>query len=252
MIGRYHTMTVSVDSFAFLRWWVVDRLCTFSCEMVFGPLRGGPFYYFYLKLLGLRAEAYTRIDTRFISEFDLIELGKDCVIAEGAKLRPAVIEAGFLHLRPMVFGERCSIGENAVCTSGCAAGNDVTLQPLSLLSGRTRRTLPDKSVWKGAPLVQSRQQPSRLPAGHLAQDFAADLAAVWLSLTIIIVCSAVAYACFGSILQAQGLAWDWKSTSNGWLFSAVWLLFGPPVMASADVLLGYDFQALADAATKEL
>ena len=36
-----------------------------------------------------------------------------------------------------------------------------------MLSGRTGRTLPDGSVWKGALLVQSRQQPIRVPAGFL-------------------------------------------------------------------------------------
>eukprot|EP00929_Paragymnodinium_shiwhaense_P073433 TRINITY_DN37413_c0_g1_i1.p1 TRINITY_DN37413_c0_g1~~TRINITY_DN37413_c0_g1_i1.p1 ORF type:complete len:2318 (+),score=456.55 TRINITY_DN37413_c0_g1_i1:451-6954(+) len=256
LIGRYKPMSVSVDSWMFFRWWVVDRLHAFTNELVIAPIRGGPLYYAYLVCLGLRSQGYSRLDTKFISEFDLVTLGRQCVIAEGAKVRPAVIEAGMLHLRHITFGDGCVIGVNAVCTAGAVAGNGVTLQPLSMFSGRTGRTLPDGSVWKGAPLVQSRQQPIRPPHGILAVDSLSNTLGMILSLCLIAACSAIGYLAFGGLAYAQGFQykdastncvdWHFTETPEGWLFAAVWLLFGPPVMASADVLLGYDMATYAD------
>eukprot|EP00928_Gymnodinium_smaydae_P035921 TRINITY_DN25197_c0_g1_i1.p1 TRINITY_DN25197_c0_g1~~TRINITY_DN25197_c0_g1_i1.p1 ORF type:complete len:3636 (-),score=588.32 TRINITY_DN25197_c0_g1_i1:193-9861(-) len=258
VIGHYRATSVPTDSFMFFRWWLVDRLFTYTCEVVIGPLRGGVFYYSYLRCLGLRASGYSRIDAKSISEFDLITLGRNCVVAEGAKLRPAVVEAGQLHLRSIVFGDTCAVGENSVCTAGAVAGTGVTLQPLSMFSGRTGRTLPDCSLWKGVPLVQSRQSPVRLPEGIFCKDWICGAIGLFSALAILVLSSFVGYAVFGSLASLQGLAsrdaeghcipWNWRRTPQGWLFSAVWLLYGPPVMASADVLLGYDLTGLADGA----
>lgn len=257
VIGRYRPTTVSIRSAKFFRWWVVDRLHTFTNELVLAPVRGSPLYTFYLICLGLRATGTTRIDTKYLSEFDLVTLGRGCVIAEGAKVRPAVVEAGMLHLRPIVLGDNCAVGENAVCTAGAVAGDGVTLQPLSMFSGRTARTLPDGSVWKGAPLVQSRQQAIRIHLSVRKRDLFLAILAVIISVLMFVTCSAAAYAVFGLLASAQGfayridpkencVAWEWHDMPEGWLFAAVWLLYGPPVMASADVLLGYDMAAYAD------
>ncbi|CAK9091320.1 unnamed protein product [Durusdinium trenchii] len=256
VIGRYTQGSFSVESWAFLRWWLVDRLVVFVNELCFSAFRGGPVFFAYLRALGLRARGYCRIDTRYVSEFDLITLGNCCVVAEGAKLRPAVAEAGTLHLRGLVFGDHCAVGENAVCTAGCVAGDNVTLQPLSLFSGRTGRTLPDGSVWKGAPLVQSRQQPIRVPPGMLGWDLCRETFAFLLALFLQILCSMCAYCAFGWLAEVQGFvqfegegvgtAWKWQEQGEGWLFAATWLLFGPPVMASADVLLGLDLASITD------
>ncbi|CAJ1415261.1 unnamed protein product [Effrenium voratum] len=251
VVGQYRAGVLQNDSWAFFRWWVVDRLVVFANELCFSAFRGGPVWFAYLRALGLRTSGYCRIDTRYISEFDLITLGRCCVIAEGAKMRPAVAEAALLHLRPMAFGNFCAVGENAVCTAGCVAGDNVTLQPLSLFSGRTGRTLPDGSVWKGAPLVQSRQQPIRFPPGMLCRDLFADIVALLLTLSLQTLCSMAAYCVFGLLADAQGFrteagVWQWQSQNEGWLFAATWLLFGPPVMASADVLLNLDLASLAD------
>lgn len=90
VIGRYRMMSVRVDSVMFLRWWAVDRTLTFVNDTCLGFLRGGPLYFWYLRALGLRARGYARIDTRCISEVDLISMGARCVVAEGAKLRPVM------------------------------------------------------------------------------------------------------------------------------------------------------------------
>uniref|UniRef100_A0A7S4SPY5 Thioester reductase (TE) domain-containing protein n=1 Tax=Alexandrium monilatum TaxID=311494 RepID=A0A7S4SPY5_9DINO len=157
-----------------------------------------------------------------------------------------------LHLRPMSFGNYCAVGENAVCSAGCAAGDHVTLQPLSFLSGRMGRTLPDGSVWKGTPLVQSRQEPIRAPFGILWKDLVCDVAALLVSLALVMASAAVAYVVFGALATAQGIHWRWEDQAEGWLFAPAWLLFGPPVMVSADVLLGLDLAAYADLAAQQL
>eukprot|EP00439_Symbiodinium_sp_Y106_P013745 s5334_g1.t5 len=263
LIGRYRAGACPVNSWAFLRWWAVDRLLVFVNELCLGAFRGGPVYFAYLRSLGLQAAGYCRIDTRHVSEslpehamFDLISLGRCCVVAEGAKLRPAAAEAAELQLRPLAFGDYCAVGENAVCTAGCAVGDHVTLQPLSMLSGRTGRTLPDGSVWKGALLVQSRQQPIRVPAGFLCHDLLGDVFALLLTLFLQTGCSLVAYCTFGLLAEAQGFgvgrAWRWQAEPEGYLFAATWLLFGPPVMASADVLLDLDLAGLADQVTASM
>eukprot|EP00930_Biecheleria_cincta_P045093 TRINITY_DN3107_c0_g1_i2.p1 TRINITY_DN3107_c0_g1~~TRINITY_DN3107_c0_g1_i2.p1 ORF type:complete len:4037 (-),score=738.17 TRINITY_DN3107_c0_g1_i2:63-11216(-) len=260
LIGRYRAGLIEIDSFAFLRWWAVDRLISYANDLCLAAFRGGPLYFGYLRALGLRASGYCRVDTRHISEFDLISLGRSCVVAEGAKLRPAAAEASVMHLRPMVFGDHCAVGENAVCTAGVAVGDNVTLQPLSLLWGRAGRTVPDGSVWKGAPLVQSRQQPIRLPTGRWGKDLVGDFFALLLALSVQLACALVAYCAFGALAQVQGFrrssdpldVWEWRSQAEGWLFAAAWLLFGPPVMASADVLLGIDLASYADQVAKAM
>lgn len=252
LIGVYRPAAMSVHSWAFLRWWVCDRLHAFVGEMAVGVLRGGPVYLVYLRMLGLRAHGYSRIDTRFVSEPDLVQLGRGCVVADGAKLRPGIIEDGMLYLRPVVFGDDCVIGENSVCTAGCNAHKGVTLQPLSLHTGRSARALPDGSVWKGAPLVQSRQQPMRVPLGHWAPALAVDVVVVLGTMALIISCALVGYCVFGALASAQGIEWDWWATDEGWLFAAAWLLFGPPVMASADVILGIDVSFYAEEAMTRL
>lgn len=219
VVGRYKAAVVPMDSLAFLRWWVVDRLTALAGSLPLGVLRAGPLYLAYLRALGLQAGGYSRTDTHFVSELDIIFMGRSCVVAEAVELRPGVIEVGPLHLRPMASGDCRAVGKYAVCTSCCAAGDCVVPQPRSLLSGRTGRPPPDGPAWKAAPLVRSRQQPIRAPCGPPGRDLAGDLAALLLSLALVLGCAAVAYCAFGGLCNLQRPSSRWQAQPEGWVFA---------------------------------
>lgn len=145
----------------------------FALKTVAKPIRGGVLYTLWLKSMGLRAPADVTITTEHISDFDLISLGKECVVCEGAKLRGAVLEKnGLLTLSLINMGPGCLVGEQAVIMAGSRLEDNVMIGPASAVMA-SNGVLPSGSCWSGSPLVcEDTSVYNGQPPALRAQSFA--------------------------------------------------------------------------------
>jgi non-ribosomal peptide synthetase-like protein len=96
LIGRYKAGTYPLWGWYYLRWWVVHRMIRAS-EAVLQVIVGTPLYTNYLRLMGASIGYNSKIHTAFVTEFDLISIGKDSTIGEVRKNYFKLTILLFLH-----------------------------------------------------------------------------------------------------------------------------------------------------------
>eukprot|EP01039_Chlorochromonas_danica_P021322 gene21322-26242_t len=102
---------------------------------------------------------------------DLVDIGDDAILSEGANLATSGVERGVLRLGPVTIGQRAFIGAMAVIGCGSTISDDAVLEDLSLLPAGV--TVPQGEVWTGSPaqrigLAPIQQRPK--PAGFLRKS----------------------------------------------------------------------------------
>jgi len=120
----------------------------------------------WLKLLGAKIGTNSEISNAegFIPE--LLELGNDCFIADGASIGEEEINSGWITQSTTVINDRSFIGNSAYVTGGARIPSDV------LIGVQTRtpnnETLQSGQTWLGSPAVL-------LPMRASSPEFAAEL-----------------------------------------------------------------------------
>lgn len=164
MQGRYQEGTYSTSSFYYMRWAFTNNLMSFARRNFVGVLKGTPIYTWWLQSMGLRLAAgavglhLPRLYSDDITEFDLVHIGAGAVVGEQARVRGAVVEGGYLHLRPVIIGDHAVIGSQSTLLPGAMLGKGAELAPASVLSGRSPE-LPPFTMWEGSPVKMVRPLP---------------------------------------------------------------------------------------------
>ncbi|MSU51317.1 MAG: amino acid adenylation domain-containing protein [Opitutus sp.] len=125
---------------------------------VFAPL--------WLRFLGVKVGRHTEISTAEGIVPELLELGDDCFIADGAMLGDEEQRGGWMILRPTSIGHRSFVGNGAYVPDGSKVPDDV------LIGVQTRTPANDQlksgQTWMGSP-------PLLLPAREQVQGFPVTL-----------------------------------------------------------------------------
>jgi non-ribosomal peptide synthetase-like protein len=117
-----------------------------------------------LRLFGARIGHRTLIETTYLTEFDLVDVGDDVVIGDGVSLQTHLFEDRVMKMAYVVVRDRASIGSKSVVLYDSVVEEDVTLAALSLVM--KGETLPAGTSWCGIPA----QKLARAPGGPLAPD----------------------------------------------------------------------------------
>ncbi|MFC4554915.1 Pls/PosA family non-ribosomal peptide synthetase [Georgenia faecalis] len=112
-------------------------------------LAGTPLLAPLLRLFGARIGRRTLIDTTYITEFDLIEIGDDVTVGSHASLQTHLFEDRVMKMSTISLGAGASVGSRAVVLYDSALGEESTLAPLSLVM-KGESLLPGTS-WRGIP-----------------------------------------------------------------------------------------------------
>ncbi|RUM37524.1 MAG: peptide synthetase, partial [Desulfobulbus sp.] len=112
-------------------------------------LTGTPFMAPVLGLFGARIGRRCYLETTFLTEFDLVEVGDDCCVAQGCSLQTHLFEDRVMKMSCLRLGKGCSIGPRAVILYDAVLEDGVELAALSLVM--KGETLARGPRWQGSP-----------------------------------------------------------------------------------------------------
>ncbi len=110
---------------------------------------GTPFAPVIMRMLGAKVGRRCYIETTFMTEFDLVEIGDDCDIGVACSLQTHLFEDRVMKMSRLKIGNGCSIGPRAVILYDSVLEDGVRLDALSLVM--KGEILPSNTHWCGAP-----------------------------------------------------------------------------------------------------
>ena len=170
---------IAMYSWAFFRWWLVNRMVGVTSMLFADALRGTPFLVWWFRALGAEIGANAFIDTLDVSDWDLLELGDDVAVGEGATLVAHSFKDGHMHLAPVTVGSGCRLEPFSAALPGLALPAGGVLPALGTkppsaprASSKLAPRAPDKRTpaWEAA---ERKVESERVGAGaHAALQLA--------------------------------------------------------------------------------
>ena len=90
------------------------------------------------------------MNTTDITEFDMVEIGKDTAMNEDCGPQTHLFEDRVMKVGRIKIGKRTSIGARSIILYDTEIGDDVKMEPLSLVMKGEK--LPNKTSWGGSPV----------------------------------------------------------------------------------------------------
>ncbi len=113
-------------------------------------LKGTPWLPFFLRFFGLKVGRRVWMNTTDITEFDMVEIGKDTAMNEDCGPQTHLFEDRVMKVGKIKIGKRTSIGARSIVLYDTEIGDDVKMDPLSLVMKGEK--LPNKTSWGGSPV----------------------------------------------------------------------------------------------------
>ncbi|MFF4406864.1 Pls/PosA family non-ribosomal peptide synthetase [Streptomyces sp. NPDC001262] len=150
VIGRYRARTEPLWGI----WVRRTELITGLFENLVVPgllnlLTGSPWMAPVMRLFGARIGRRTWLNTTFMTEFDLVEVGDDAAVGEATSLQTHLFEDRVMKMSRVRVGEGASVGSRCVVLYDAHVGDGTCLDALSLVM--KGENLPARSSWRGIP-----------------------------------------------------------------------------------------------------
>ena len=158
VIGRYKAGDYPLWGAYYFRWWFVRRFLAIVPVQFLG---GTPIMRLYYRLLGAKIGSGAFLGLNDIDAADLVSIGADAAVSEGAVLATVSVERGLLRIGRVDIGERAHLGTMAVVGRDARVGAGARLDDLSALPAGER--IPDGEVWTGSPAARVGRAPPRPP-----------------------------------------------------------------------------------------
>ncbi len=112
-------------------------------------LAGTPLLPPFLRLFGVHVGRRVYITTGGGTEFDLIDIGDDAVISDGAITQTHLFEDRVMKMSHVHVGAGATVGSGAVVLYDAAVGPGTTVDALTLVM--KGEALPAETRWRGIP-----------------------------------------------------------------------------------------------------
>jgi non-ribosomal peptide synthetase-like protein len=112
-------------------------------------LTGTPLLPVFLRLLGARIGRRVYLDTTFLTEFDLVQVGDDAMIGGPTSLQTHLFEDRVMKMSVVKVGPSCTVGPRSVVLYDSELEEGAGLDALSLVM--KGEVLPQESRWRGIP-----------------------------------------------------------------------------------------------------
>lgn len=130
--------------------WARYVVASHIVRLIAGTLfRGSPIWTTYLRLNGARIGSRVYVNTLFITDHNLLELGDDVVIGSEVHLSGHTVEAGIVKTAAVRLGPGVTIGLGSVVDIGVIVGAGCQVGALSFVPKHT--TLEAGAVYAGIP-----------------------------------------------------------------------------------------------------
>jgi len=113
-------------------------------------LKGTPFLPWALRLFGVKIGRRVWLNTTDITEYDMVSIGDDTALNEDCGPQTHLFEDRVMKVGSIKIGARCSIGARSIVLYDSEIGDDVKLEPLSLVM--KGETLASETEWTGSPI----------------------------------------------------------------------------------------------------
>ena len=162
LLPRQSAGLSSVHSLAFWRKRFVTLILDSSLRVLHG-LYASVFAPMWLRLLGVKVGRHAEVSTAEGMVPELLSLGDDSFIADGAMLGDEELRGGWMILKPTQIGNRSFVGNGAYVPDGAVVPDDVLIG----VQTRTPRNdqLKSGQTWMGSPplLLPAREQLTGFP-----------------------------------------------------------------------------------------
>lgn len=118
-----------------------------------------PFASMLLRMLGAKIGRNVQINSKFIFDASLLEIGDNTVIGGGAIIIGHQVEHGLLKLRKVKIGKNVTIGSNAIVTPGCEIGDGAIIGAGAVMLKNSK--VKPHSIWYGVPARNIRERKLR-------------------------------------------------------------------------------------------
>ena len=135
-----------------IRWYVHNSL-TYAARYTFLEfVTPSPFNILFYKMMGMKIGHGTAINSTWISDPSLIQLGKKVTIGGSVCLIGHYGQGGYLVLAPVIIGDGATIGIKATVMGGATVGANARVLAHSVVMPKT--VIPDGETWGGIPAVK--------------------------------------------------------------------------------------------------
>jgi histidinol-phosphate aminotransferase len=156
-----------------LRWAFVTQLSKVAHQMFLFWVMGTDILVWWYRLLGARIGERVTINTVFVYDWDMLEIGDDSFVGGRTTLMAHVGQMGHVTFTPTRIGARCTIGQDTTVFPGVVMGDGATLGANSLaLEGQH---LEAGKVYLGVPARYVRKRPGTPPSASDAAPSASGL-----------------------------------------------------------------------------
>jgi len=143
-----------IFSFEALKWAFVSSLYLIINFTFIDFILLTPFANLLQRLLGARLGKNVQINSKFVFDSTLLEIGDNTVIGGGAIIIGHVVERGILKLKKVKIGKNVTIGSHATIMPGCEIGDNSIIGAGAVLLKNTK--VEPHSVWYGVPAENIR------------------------------------------------------------------------------------------------
>lgn len=113
-------------------------------------MKGTPFLPMVLSLFGVKFGKRVWLNTTDITEHDMVSIGDDSALNEDCGPQTHLFEDRVMKVGTVKIGARCSIGSRSIILYDSEIGDDVKLDPLSLVMKGEK--LANGTEWTGSPI----------------------------------------------------------------------------------------------------
>lgn len=154
IVGRYRPRVEPLWSVFVRRSELITALYeTVAVPSLVGSLTGTPWIAPILRLFGARIGRRAWLDTTFLTEFDLVQVGDDAAVGGTTSLQTHLFEDRVMKMSTVKIGAASSVGSRSVVLYDAEVGAGASLDALSL--AMKGETLPPGSHWRGIPAQAS-------------------------------------------------------------------------------------------------
>ncbi len=148
--------TYSMYSFEALKWVFMSSLYLMIHYTFIDFVLLTPFANLLFRMLGAKLGKNVQINSKYIFDATLIEIGDNTVVGGGAIINGHIVEGGRLKLKKVKIGSRVTIGSHATIMPGCEIGDRALIGASAVLLKNSK--VPDKDVWYGIPAASIRKR----------------------------------------------------------------------------------------------
>ena len=113
-------------------------------------MRGTPWLPILLRFMGLKTGKRVYMNTTDVTEFDMVHIGDDTAMNEDCGPQTHLFEDRVMKVGPIRIGKRCNIGARSIILYDSEIGDDVGVDPLSLIM--KGENLQPGTNWGGSPV----------------------------------------------------------------------------------------------------